>query len=125
MKKLTLLAIFALFSCSDDSEATKPTECNLGENRFTIEDGESIKWNVRTQNGLLNKGQAEFKGCFTTFGGLQMQPEYPNYYDPIFRLGDTTVNFLGNYFNVQFDGPDSLVVRRDETGNYTILRLSK
>lgn len=120
-KYLILCAIF-IASCSEDT-TTRPTECNLGNNRFELIQGDTVQWHVRSSNGFINKGTADFRGCFTKFGGLNVAEQ--NYYDPLFRLGDTGVSFMGVEYKVTFDYLDSIVMRHDERDVFTVVRLSK
>ena len=118
------MLLFTLASCSKES-STELTECNLGDNRFEINEGDTIYWHVRSKNGLINEGQADFKGCFRVFGGINTNVNAPEYYEPIYREGDTSVNFLGKSYAIEYDYLDSLVCRYTERETFAVLRLSK
>lgn len=118
------MLIAAISSCTKD-EKTELTECNLGDNRFELNEGDTVNWHVRGTNGFINQGKSEFKGCFRVFGGINQDPSYPEYYHPIYREGDTSVNFLGVSYAIEYDYLDSLVCRYTEAESFTVLRLSK
>jgi len=122
MKKYLILCAIFIASCAQDN-TTRPTECNLGNNRFALNEGDEINWSVRNHLGPFNSGVAKFRGCFTKFGGLTIADE--NYYDPLFRQGDTAVNFMGVEFMVTFDHLDSLVMRQDYPGGFEIVKFVK